>query len=225
MEGASDGGPSDGSPRDGSPSAMGVRARWGSERDGGASDGAQTMGGRVTVHVGEKGALMEGVTADTCSITRKQSLTASTKGTRLTSMKSTPLRERWKVKSMELDGWLGNQFYANPEQRTITITMDVRLCKYMKEWLPVEMELEPPPTPYHPETIIFNMEDTVLSSDEGKKAHRLCAQLLYYVTTVYLNAQWCIYYIARYTSHPTKLYKEALLHAHCDTCLPTGTSD
>ena len=33
--------------------AMGVRARWGSERDGGSSDGAQTMGGRAKVHVGE----------------------------------------------------------------------------------------------------------------------------------------------------------------------------
>ena len=59
----------------------------------------------------------------------------------------------------------------------------------------------------------LNMEDTLLSADEGKKAHRICAQLLYCVTTVYLNAQWCIYYIARYTSHPTKLYKECLLHA------------
>ena len=123
------------------------------------------------------------------------------------------LNKRWKVKSMGLDGWLGNQFYPNPEQNTMTITMDVRLCEYMKEWLPNEMEKEPPPTPYHPELMSLSMEGTLLSADEGKKAHRICAQLLYCVTTVYLNAQWCIYYIARYTSHPTKLYKDCLLHA------------
>ena len=43
------------------------------------------------------------------------------------------LNKRWKVKSMGLDGWLGNQFYPNPAQNTMTITMDVRLCEYMKE--------------------------------------------------------------------------------------------
>jgi hypothetical protein len=44
-------------------------------------------------------------------------------------------------------------------------------------------------------------------------AHRLCAQLLYTVVTVYLSGQWVIFYIARYTSKPTKLYWECLLHA------------
>eukprot|EP00966_Prymnesium_polylepis_P089828 2080073-Prymnesium_polylepis.1 len=33
--------------------AMGVRTRWGSERDGGANDGARAMGGRATEHDGE----------------------------------------------------------------------------------------------------------------------------------------------------------------------------
>ena len=44
-------------------------------------------------------------------------------------------------------------------------------------------------------------------------AHRLCAQLLYTVVTVYLSGQWVIFYIARYTSKPSKLYWECLLHA------------
>ena len=118
---------------------------------------------------------------------------------------------------------------------TITITMDVRLCEYMKEWLPDEMEKEPPPTPYHPDLMSLNMEEELLSADdEGKKAHRQCAQLLYCVTTVYLNAQWCLYFIARYTSHPTKLYQQCLLHAlrhlfgytatiHCSLVTRCGT--
>ena len=64
--------------------AMGVRARWESERWGSERDGVPSaMGGRATGPKrwgGErrftmaKGALMEGVTAETCSITRKQSL-------------------------------------------------------------------------------------------------------------------------------------------------------
>jgi hypothetical protein len=125
------------------------------------------------------------------------------------------LSTRWKVKRMGLDGWLGNQFYPNPEMRTITITMDVRLAEYMKEHLSEEMTANfvPPPTPYHPDLLQLNMTDEQLSVEEGKLAHRICAQLLYTVTTVYLNGQWVVYYIARFTSHPTKLYKESLLHA------------
>ena len=103
------------------------------------------------------------------------------------------------VKRMGLDGWLGNQFYPNPEQNTIPITMDVRLAEYMKEHLPEEMTAKfvPPPTPYHPDLLQLNMSDEQLSVEEGKHAHRICAQLLYTVTTVYLNGQWVVYFTAR----------------------------
>ena len=57
------------------------------------------------------------------------------------------------------------------------------------------------------------MTDEQLSVEEGKHAHRICAQLLYTVTMVYLNGQWVVYFAARYTSHPTRLYKESLLYA------------
>ena len=59
---------------------------------------------------------------------------------------------------MPLDGWLGNNYYANPEQHTITITMDSRMAEYMKEHLPEEMKNKPPPTPYHPELRNLSME-------------------------------------------------------------------
>ena len=50
------------------------------------------------------------------------------------------LCKRWKVKRMGLDGWLGKQFYPNPDMQTVTITMDVRLAEYMKKHLPEEMQ-------------------------------------------------------------------------------------
>ena len=61
---------------------------------------------------------------------------------------------------MELDGWLQNQFYLNKPQRTVTITMDVRLAQWMKEHLPDEMSREDlPTTPYHPQLALLNRED------------------------------------------------------------------
>ena len=52
-----------------------------------------------------------------------------------------------------------------------------------------------------------------MPAEEGRHAHKICAQLLYTVTTVNLNGQWVVYFAARYTSHPTRLYKECLLYA------------
>ena len=54
--------------------AMGVRARWESERWGSERDGVPSAMGGERRFTMAKGALMEGVTAETCSITRKQSL-------------------------------------------------------------------------------------------------------------------------------------------------------
>jgi hypothetical protein len=55
--------------------------------------------------------------------------------------------------------------------------------------------------------------DGTVPAEEGRHAHKICAQLLYTVTTVNLNGQWVVYFAARYTSHPTRLYKECLLYA------------
>ena len=95
------------------------------------------------------------------------------------------LSKRLKVKEMPLDGWLGNNYYAKH-----TITMNWRIAEYMKEHLPEEMKSKPPSTPYHPElmNLIIEAED-LLRPEEAKMAHRLCAQMLYTVVTVYLSGQ------------------------------------
>ena len=89
-----------------------------------------------------------------------------------------------------LNGWLtgGNNYYANPEKHTITITMDSRMAEYMKEHLPEEMKRRVRASshrrrrsPYHPELMNLSMEDTELPGvgpEEARMAHRLCAQLL-----------------------------------------------
>ena len=48
----------------------------------------------------------------------------------------------------------------------------------------------------------------------------MCAQLIYCVSTVHIHAQWPLYYAARFTQHPTRLYRDVLeyqLHHLYDT--------
>jgi hypothetical protein len=110
---------------------------------------------------------------------------------------------------------LNNEYFPDPIAHTVTICMVARLAEYMKEHLPLEMLSTTgwPYTPCHPQLLKINLTDDDLSPVEAKRAHRLCAQLIYVVVQIYYNAQYAVFRIARFTSKPSKLYLVCLEHA------------
>ena len=124
------------------------------------------------------------------------------------------MEKRWKVTKASLDGWLGNNYYVNEPERTVTITMDVRMAEYMREHLPDEMESKRlPESPCHPRLHDIKLDDGETPPELAKKCARLNAQLMYAVVQCYFWAQYPIFYVARFGSKPTELGYTCLLHA------------
>ena len=69
-----------------------------------------------------------------------------------------------------------------------------------------------PTTPYHPQLSQLNREDPLLSPEQAQLARRVNAQMIYAVASIYVHAQYTVYYIGRYSAHPTQLYLECSLH-------------
>ena len=65
----------------------------------------------------------------------------------------------------------------------------------------------------HPRLAKLNKTDPAISPDRAKQMHRLSAQLMYVVVQVYFHGQYTVFYCARFSSTPTELWAECLLHA------------
>ena len=125
------------------------------------------------------------------------------------------LEKRWKVTKAHLDGWLGNNYYINAAENTVTIAMDVRIAEYMKEHLSDEMDSKRlPESPCHPRIHDIELdEDGVCPPETARKCARLNAQLMYAVVQCYFWAQYPVFYVARFGSKPSELGYQCLLHA------------
>eukprot|EP00966_Prymnesium_polylepis_P027943 645962-Prymnesium_polylepis.1 len=58
----------------------------------------------------------------------------------------------------------------------------------------------------------LELGDGSYDTAEAQAALRLCAQAIYVVVNIYFSSQHAVFYCARFSSRPSVLYHQCLLH-------------